>query len=271
MFRGDRAVAGRVRVEAVGGEERGIRGELRRDGALDVGDHATRADGGVLLPVNGERRGGVPRQTAWVDELLGWCVVANVETVGLKHFSPGTKVWVLPPQWGDGGESVFVIGRHRGRGHGRLVRMVVERRHLTNFRVRGVYRPAVHRELTKEWAKWGVLRQWESQELAEETVAWWSRDVTVRAGVREPRKRIELYYRAKWLMAEPSGRGGQMVTREPPSFEIGVVLRDEQEVRAVSALLDLLSAADPVWSEVGAAAAAVHSLLGRENPVSGER
>ncbi|GAA2794527.1 hypothetical protein [Crossiella cryophila] len=43
-------------------------------------------------------------------ELLAWCVVANVaaETAhgpggqesrqGLKHFAPGAKVWVLPPQ-----------------------------------------------------------------------------------------------------------------------------------------------------------------------------
>ena len=72
-------------------------------------------------------------------ELLTWCVVANVlaETThgeggedvqrGLKHFAPGAKVWVLPPQWGDGGESVVVAGRHRGRATAGSPRMVVGR------------------------------------------------------------------------------------------------------------------------------------------------
>jgi hypothetical protein len=47
-------------------------------------------------------------------ELAAFCFAANVaeETAsgegglevrpGLRHFRPGTKVWVLPPQWGDG-------------------------------------------------------------------------------------------------------------------------------------------------------------------------
>ncbi len=93
--------------------------------------------------------------------LLAYCVVANVagETAqgeggldiraGLKHFAPGAKVWVLPAQWGDGGESVMVVGRHRGRG-GPYIRMVIPRRHLMNYRVRGVYSPAVLRALTKQ-------------------------------------------------------------------------------------------------------------------------
>ncbi len=36
-------------MEVVGGEERGIRGELWGDSSLDVGDHATCADDGLLL------------------------------------------------------------------------------------------------------------------------------------------------------------------------------------------------------------------------------
>ena len=57
------------------------------------------------------------------------------------------KLWVLPPQWGDGGEDLLVAGRHRGR-RGGYVRMVVPRRHMENFRVRGIYDPAVMRVLT---------------------------------------------------------------------------------------------------------------------------
>ncbi len=60
---------------------------------------------------------------------------------GLKHFAPGAKVWVLPVIWGDGGESVFVVGRHRGAHDRGYIRIVVDRRHLTDFRVRGIYSP----------------------------------------------------------------------------------------------------------------------------------
>ncbi|MFJ9953367.1 hypothetical protein [Kitasatospora sp. NPDC091207] len=54
---------------------------------------------------------------------LGICLVANVaqETShgeggleihqGLRHFAPEAKVWIAPPAWGDGGESVIVAGR----------------------------------------------------------------------------------------------------------------------------------------------------------------
>lgn len=91
-------------------------------------------------------------------ELLAWSVAANVaEEVargeggldirrGLKHFSGGAKVWVVPPQWGDGGERLWVVGRHRAGK--RYIAIIVESRFLTNFRVRGVYSPTVYRRLT---------------------------------------------------------------------------------------------------------------------------
>lgn len=118
------------------------------------------------------------------DALLGWAVVANVrettavhdgteERSGTKHFSPGTKVWVLPSQWGDGGENVMVVGRHRG-GRG-LVRMVVARRHLTSFRAAAVYSPAVHDLLTKPWHHDGVpAGRWANRADAEEAAAYWN-------------------------------------------------------------------------------------------------
>lgn len=68
-------------------------------------------------------------------------------------------MWVLPPQWGDGGEKVFVVGRHRGSS-GPYVRIVVPRRHLTNFRVRLVYSPALLRALLKPYEKHGGGRPW---------------------------------------------------------------------------------------------------------------
>lgn len=123
---------------------------------------------------------------------LAWCVVANVahETAqgeggleiraGLKHFAPGAKVWVLPPQWGDGGEQVIVVGRHRGSA-GPYIQIVVPRRHLTNYRVRAVYSPAVLRALTKPLRKLGRRpRLWESREEAENAANWW-RQPTIEA------------------------------------------------------------------------------------------
>ncbi|WTW97722.1 hypothetical protein OG216_32200 [Streptomycetaceae bacterium NBC_01309] len=72
-------------------------------------------------------------------EMSAFGVVANVrsETAqgeggldirrGLRHFSGGAKVWVLPPQWGDGGEKLFVVGRHRG-SRTAYIRIVIESR-----------------------------------------------------------------------------------------------------------------------------------------------
>lgn len=116
------------------------------------------------------------------------CVVANVagETAhgeggldirqGLRHFAAGAKVWVLPPQWGDGGANVMVVGYHRGtRGRG-LARMVIPRRHLTGFRVQAVYSPVVARELTRPLTELGrdhAPAMWPTREDAEKTAASW--------------------------------------------------------------------------------------------------
>ena len=233
-------------------------------------------------------------------ELLAWCVVANVtaETThgeggedvrrGLKHFAPGAKVWVLPPQWGDGGDSVFVIGRHRGRGHGRLARMVVGRHHLTDFRVRGVYSPAVHRELVRPWRQWGnhPLRLWESQDEAEQAVQWWTRVHAARSGVRRPQLRGDLIAILATFAADQPwpplryavGRIVSGLFGDPadPTSAVGSLLRDHHEVAAISRVLDPLQViVDELgstpgiddylnhrrWSEVAAASRAAHVLL----------
>jgi hypothetical protein len=118
-----------------------------------------------------------------VGEIFAWCVVANVtERIphgeggreirrGLRHFTAGARLWVLPPQWGDGWENAIVVGRHRGSR--RYIRMVVPLRHVTSFRVRAVYSPAVFRELTRPWAPRGdhPIGLWDSREHAEQAVA----------------------------------------------------------------------------------------------------
>jgi hypothetical protein len=237
--------------------------------------------------------------------LLAWCVVANVavETFqgegglevrqGLKHFAPGAKVWVLPPQWGDGGESVFVIGHHRGRGQGRLARMVVGRHHLSDFRVRGVYSPAVHRELIQPWKHkyWEdrSLRLWESREEAERAAEWWTiaqAAQAAQAGVRQPRRRGDLLD-AVSALAEPrpwtplpylANRLATDLFGDPPdpAGAIGGLLRDQREADIVSMFLaplhaivnDLEPASSDIdytshrlWPEVVAAADRAHTAL----------
>lgn len=65
---------------------------------------------------------------------------------GLKHFSPGAKLWVLPEQGrGYGPGRLVTIGQHRGSS--RYIRIVVARRHLQRFRPQGVYSPAVYRAM----------------------------------------------------------------------------------------------------------------------------
>ncbi|MGW6929060.1 hypothetical protein ACWGE0_03285 [Lentzea sp. NPDC054927] len=208
-----------------------------------------------------------------MDELLGWCVVANVAATDLKHFSPGTKLWVLPPQWGDGGQDVVVVGKHRG-SPGPLSRMVVPRVHLTDFRVRGVYQPAVHRQLTKEWKRGrSVPGQWESQEAAEKVVEWWARDAAIHAGVRRPLKRVDFYHRlAQVLPGHVLQQWAvQDVVNPELSFELGEVFRDQQEVDAVRELRELLDTIttsgvanrgnNELWPVVGTTAGKIQALL----------
>ncbi len=90
-----------------------------------------------------------------------WCVVGNVVSgyhlegsegelrLGTKNFSPGTKVYCMRPVWGDGGERIIVLGRHRGGP--KLVEMVVARKWLTNFRAKQIFHPYVIEVMSRTW------------------------------------------------------------------------------------------------------------------------
>jgi hypothetical protein len=144
-------------------------------------------------------------------ELL--CVVANVamETAhgegglelrqGLRHFTAGAKVWVLPPQWGDGGADVVVVGYHRGtKGRG-LVRMVMPRRHLTRFRVQPVYSPAVAREPTRPLTEFG-------REHA--PVMWTDRGAAMQSAERWRDRPLDAWLDGRWHCEVP----------DPPPLEL---------------------------------------------------
>lgn len=141
------------------------------------------------------------------------CVVANVaeQTVhgeggldlrwGVRHFAAGAKVWVLPPQWGDGGANVIVVGHHRGTRGRCLARMVMQRRHLTGFRVQPVYSPAVTRELTRPLAEFG----WERS-----PAMWTDREAATKSAERWRDRPLDAWLDDRWYRAVP----------DPPPLEM---------------------------------------------------
>jgi hypothetical protein len=64
---------------------------------------------------------------------------------GTKHFSPGTKVYCYPGQWGDGYENIYVIGKPRNSF--KLIKVIMQRKYITNFRLKKVYNKKVIREM----------------------------------------------------------------------------------------------------------------------------
>jgi hypothetical protein len=98
-----------------------------------------------------------------VEQPFVWCPVANVARdphpegpddelrLGLKHFAPGAKLYCYPQRWGDGGERIRVLGRHRNGT--RLVDIVIANRLLTNWRVQKVYNPHVVKSMREHWGE----------------------------------------------------------------------------------------------------------------------
>jgi hypothetical protein len=104
-----------------------------------------------------------------------WCLVANVTRephpeglggkmqLGTKHFAPGAKLYCFPKEWGDGGEKLRVLGRHRGGGS-KLIEIIVSTKWLVDWRVQRVFHPyVVH--MMREW------KAWDSSEESRQKVA----------------------------------------------------------------------------------------------------
>ena len=91
-----------------------------------------------------------------------WCLVANITRephpegpdrkmrLGLKHFAPGAKLYCFPRQWGDAGEKLRVLGRHRGGG-AKLFEIVIATKWLTDWRVQRVFHPYVVHVMRGHW------------------------------------------------------------------------------------------------------------------------
>lgn len=108
-----------------------------------------------------------------------WCLIGNIVDErrsdqggleikhGTKHFSPGTKVYCLPAQWGDGYENIIVIGRHRGSK--KFVTMIINSDWTENWRAKIVYNPEVLRRIRKAVSDEGRAN-WKSKDHVEQYV-----------------------------------------------------------------------------------------------------
>jgi hypothetical protein len=114
---------------------------------------------------------GAPAKPEAPAEPTDWCLVGNIVEEhefgeskeirrGSKHFTPGTKVYCLPPQWGVGYEKVVAVGICRKSR--RWITVVMSRELITNWRAKVVYKPAVLRRLRDGFN--GFKGQWKSEQ-----------------------------------------------------------------------------------------------------------
>ena len=104
-----------------------------------------------------QQNGATGESPSYSNEPFVYCLVGNIieervnqqqETIkGTKHFSPGTKVYCYPPQWGDGYENIKVIGKHRKSF--KMVTMIIPSKFVTNWRLKSVYDPFIVKEMNK--------------------------------------------------------------------------------------------------------------------------
>lgn len=92
-----------------------------------------------------------------------WCLVGNIVEEhpfgedkeirhGTKHFAPGAKVYCAESMWGDGYESIGVLGIPR---HGRkYIEIIMERKKIENFRIQKVFKPAVLEIMKQQHYSW---------------------------------------------------------------------------------------------------------------------
>jgi hypothetical protein len=108
-----------------------------------------------------------------------WCLVGNIVEAhnfgvekkvlhGAKQFLPGTKVYCLPAQWGDGYEKAIVVGL--ARKSRRWITVVMNTDQITNWRAKVVYQQAVLRRLRTGFE--GFRQQWKSQQEVEGWAKW---------------------------------------------------------------------------------------------------
>ncbi|MEO1435697.1 MAG: hypothetical protein AAFV80_09190 [Bacteroidota bacterium] len=90
------------------------------------------------------------------DREFEWCIVGNIVDrryygqekeirSGTKHFRSGTKVYCIPSFADNAYVDIRVIGKHRKNN--RRIILIMQTRHIKDFRVRKVYHPKLRTEL----------------------------------------------------------------------------------------------------------------------------
>ena len=92
-----------------------------------------------------------------------WCLVGNIVEDheygeeheikhGTKQFSPGAKVYMAPPAWGDGYEKIIVIGKPRNSK--RYIEVIMRSEYIENLRMQVVYKPQILRMMNDSDYSW---------------------------------------------------------------------------------------------------------------------
>lgn len=114
-----------------------------------------------------------------------WCLVGNIvesheygeEHVikyGNKQFRPNAKVYINLVYGGMGHEKILVIGRPRHSSN--YIEIVISRKHVYNFCVQKVYKPAVLEKMKKsKWDWWDNTE--ETYEKLTECLKWLSNEI----------------------------------------------------------------------------------------------
>lgn len=107
-----------------------------------------------------------------------WCLVGNIIEEryfgeekeikkGTKKFTPNTKVYCFPAQWGDGYEEIKVIGRLRRRKS--LGVIITSSKYITNWKIQKIYNPYIIKRM-KESGGWDDTE--ESKEIIKNMLEW---------------------------------------------------------------------------------------------------
>ena len=103
--------------------------------------------------------------TSDIEKEWQWCLVGNIvdnreygeeHTIkyGTKQFRPNAKVFINLIYGGMGHERILVIGMPRHSSN--YIEIVMERKHVNNFRVQKVFKPAVLKRMKDSvWDWWG--------------------------------------------------------------------------------------------------------------------
>jgi len=77
-----------------------------------------------------------------------WCLIATTQGE-IARFSRDTAVYCFPPEWGDGGRRLRVIGHEIQTGH--FIKSIVATKRLTDWRVRLISEPRIVAAMEGRW------------------------------------------------------------------------------------------------------------------------